>query len=788
MSTFSRRRIAFAGVAGISLATAGVMAPGALAADTIDGDVSVTNTETVQVLMSADGKVDAQRVYEQISLIGSGKVDLSNPVSTKGLRNLDGFGGYDVRDGKARIKTDVDGTKKLRSVSEFTKDLPLKFEVTYLLDGEEVDAADVVGKSGKLEVKYRVTNVTGTDQEVTYVDGSGKEQTSTEKVVVPMVGSMTTTLPSTFTNIETVGSNSAGDGRGGTQLSFTMTLFPPIGNAVAEVGYTADVEDAVIPKASLSALPVNAIENNSFKGGAASYKGGAESGQELTAGAVTIDENLLKIRDGANELVKGLLQLSAGADKLSAGLQKDAAPGAGKLAAGAKELDAGAGKLGAGTDELSAGAGKLRAGAGALAAGAGALNDGAKKVNDGAAEVDAGAGSLADGAGDLTTGAGQLAEGLNQAEASAPALLDGLDEVAGGLDQVSAGLSQLNTQVVGGANSINTGAIALVSGLNNQLIPGLGQAEGALDQALQLANSLDGSVPQKANLVTAITGAKTAVTQVKGGLSSQVVPGLTGIRDGSASISAGVSGNLGADGAITKGVNKLQDGVGALQAGGEELLAGIEELSDGADRLAAGTGQLQGGAEKLAAGTGALRDGTSDLAAGSGKVSNGAGDLADGTSDLKAGVNKLDAGVGDLMAGTDQLAAGAGTLAGGLGTAAAGSGELAAGLRTASESAPDLPEGATKLSNEGTKKLVSTGDATAMDYGLKYALIEASSERGASAQPYGSPEGATELTAYKFEIAGADGAGSENMKRGLAALALLAGAGAFAAVRRRGLS
>jgi putative membrane protein len=760
MSALNRRRATFIGVSGLSLAIAGAVAPGAYAADTIDGDVKVSNTETVQVLMNASGKVDAQRIYEQVVLRGNGKVDLANPVSTKGLRNLDGFGGFDVRDGSARIKTDVNGTKKYRSVSDYTKDLPLKFEATYLLDGKEIEPSDVVGRSGRLEVKYRVTNQTGREQEITYLDGKGKKQTTTETVVVPMVGSLTTTLPSTFTNVETNGSNSAGDGRGGTQLSFTMTLFPPIGDAVAEIGYTADVKDAVIPKASLSALPVNALENKSFKGGAASYQGGAQSGQDLTAGATQIDANLLKIRDGAADLVDGLLQLQAGANKLSDGLQNEAAPGAGKLADGAKALDAGASKLGAGTGQLSAGADKLSKGAGDLADGTGKLKAGANK---------------------LDKGAGDLSDGLAEASAGGPALIKGVADLKAGAEKVDAGLVKLQGSVSAGvgapssAGTLRNGVAQLIGGVGSQgpIQGGLRSIDNALVQAEGLLASLPDS-PQKAGIAQYLGGARSGLTSVTAGLNGTVTGGLQQLDGGLQQLNGQVAAGVGTPGST------LPDGSPSLRNGTGQLIGGLGQLETQGGKLAAGLEQLSAGADQLEAGTGDLSNGASDLDAGAGK-------LAAGTGDLKAGATELNAGAGTLKAGTGKLSAGAGTLAGGLGTAAAGSGELAAGLDKAAEAAPALPEGASKLSKEGTKKLVSTGNKTAMDYGLKYALIEESSKRGASAQPYGSPEGAMALTAYKYEIAGEDGAASANMKRGLAALALLAGAGAFAAVRRRGL-
>lgn len=129
-----------------ALVMAAFAAPGAAASESIDGDVQVSNTETVSVLMDADGSVNTQRVYEQLVLSGRGSVDISNPVSTDGLRNLDGFRGWEVVDGAQRIKTDVNGKEKFRSVASFDGELPVSLDVKYYLDGEPVEAGDVVGE------------------------------------------------------------------------------------------------------------------------------------------------------------------------------------------------------------------------------------------------------------------------------------------------------------------------------------------------------------------------------------------------------------------------------------------------------------------------------------------------------------------------------------------------------------------------------------------------------------------------------------------------------------------
>ena len=104
----------------------------ALAAD----KVLISNSETVQAHLNADGSLRDARVYEQIGLQGKGTVTIRNPVSTDNLRNLDGFGGFDGQGRPDGQHQSVDGEARLRGVSDFDKQLPLKVSVTYKLDGK----------------------------------------------------------------------------------------------------------------------------------------------------------------------------------------------------------------------------------------------------------------------------------------------------------------------------------------------------------------------------------------------------------------------------------------------------------------------------------------------------------------------------------------------------------------------------------------------------------------------------------------------------------------------------
>ena len=114
------------------------------------GDVVVTNQETVQAHLDASGTVKDARVYEQLAMQGKGSVTVSDPVSPRNLRNLDGFGGFDVKNDRLVGTFDVDGERRVRTVSDFGKALPLKVRATYTLNGKTVQPGDVVGSDGTL--------------------------------------------------------------------------------------------------------------------------------------------------------------------------------------------------------------------------------------------------------------------------------------------------------------------------------------------------------------------------------------------------------------------------------------------------------------------------------------------------------------------------------------------------------------------------------------------------------------------------------------------------------------
>ena len=587
---------ALAMVGGSAASAAPGTAPGASPL----GNVKVVNTETVSVYLSSVGAVESARVYEQLSFTGDGSVTVENPVEESGLRNLDGFGGFDVTNGVQRTTVDVDGSQRVRSVSTYTRDLPLEIGVDYLLDGTEVEPGDVVGAAGSLTVTYTVKNVTAAPREITYTDGSGGTVTETVDVPIPMVGSLTTIAPENFTNVRSDTANLAGDGQGGTKLSFTMTLFPPVGSDTATFGYTANISDGVVPEASITALPVNPLDSPTFKSAGDSYQGGSETGEELVAGANEIDANLLLLRDGAADLLAGLIQLSDGADELRAGLVDDAVPGSAKLAAGASDLDAGIGRLDAGAGQLDAGAKKLKGGTGSALDGGKKLSAGLQQISGGLNQLSdstAGLPAAAAGIDALQAGVDQLIAGFGTT-AQAGTLLNGLDQLETGLGQLKAGSIQLE------------GGLGQLLGNGSPATPGLVGAKGGVDQVqagLNDAVKPGGSLDQLIGGLTAVKG--TDCGPVCAGTLDAIIAQVRGNKAALAQGNAGLLQVSGGLGTAIGGLNtQLIPGAGLLTAGLTDASAGATKATVGAAKLKGGALLLRDGLDQLEAGVTSARE------------------------------------------------------------------------------------------------------------------------------------------------------------------------------------
>ena len=725
---------------------------------------SVVNREVVQAELHSDGSLDVARLFSQLSVVGHGVVHVADPVSSKGLRNLDGFGAPSVKDGKAIYTIKVDGSTTRRTVSDFTKQLPVEVEAAYTLGGKPVKAKDIVGKTGDVTATYRVSNVSGTPTPISWKDGKGITHTDTINLVTPLVGQIRTTLPSGYTDLVSPNASMAADGRGGTVMSYSMVLFEPIGQVVQTFTWSGHVKNGVVPAVSIEVVPVSPTQKPELNTGVEGYRDGAAQAAELTAGADQIDANLLKLQGGAGQLLGGLTKLAGGAAALRDGLTDKIAPGATSLASGAKDakagttkLSSGLGALSSGADDLSDGLGDAKAGSSALSSGLTAADDGAAALSDGIAQILAGVHNLP-----ATLQASVDYQKLVGALAAVQAaitsqLVPGLDALRTGVATATGALQQMKDGVTSGGTTISGLLTALGTAIATQVGPLDATVAGNLvSQVSTLGTALS---TQSAQLLAGLDAVMAGLGTNTDMTSSTVQGGLNLVKLGLDNPACNLADP--ANQANPCGIKQVQGlvsaGIGQLvQSISDQLTTVLSQASTGADQLAAGMDQLAAGGAALDGGLGQLADGGSQL--------------ADGASTAADGAGQLDSGLGKISDGASQLSSG-------LDKAASGSSQLASGLTKAAAGDKQVVSGAGQLRSQGTSKLVAGADDTSGVNAKKYATLVALGDKVADgALPYGAPAGSTGSAAYQLTLAAATTASHDNTTRGIAAVVLLAAA------------
>ena len=657
----------------------------------LDGDGNKTGVFVVNSFSAPKGStIEDAGVYDKV-------VNLS---TTKKLADKDGH-----------VAVEGQGEQDFVYQGDLNKDtqLPWNVSVSYKLDGKDVTAEELGGKSGKLSMKLTVApnpEYKGTGE---YADN----------YLVQVTGML---KDSECHKIDAEGATAAANGSN-TQLTYMV-----LPGSTAEYTVNADVEDFEFDGWQIVGVPLSLAldvdssdmdtsQLNELEDGIAAANDGAGLVKD---GAATLSEALGVANNGAGQLMAGANAAADGVTKLADGSAQvndgagQVAAGAGALADGSATLDGGASQVAAGAGTLAQGTQSLMSQLPTLTGGTQALAQGTGALVGGVKQLDGGLATLQEGAKQLQGGVAQLTD----QQAGAPALAAGANELKSGLDQLTA----QNKALTGGAQGVADGAKQLADGIN------AGLSQDTIDQIGGLANQ--GAQLQQA--VTALQGLK-AQAEAKG--DAELAQGIGSVAD---AISKGlqsapnpdvINGLVGQLNGLKAGANKLKTGAGALNLGVQAYTAGATKAADGANQLAEGAGALNTGINQLAAGVNgdgtaanpglvngvnALREAVSGtgssanptLLQGAMKVDAGAQALAAGGNALAGGAKALNDGAQQLAGGSAAVAngahdlkAGAHTLASGSATLAGGAGQLNDGLQFLNSQTPALKGGAATLAD-----------------------------------------------------------------------------------------
>lgn len=643
----------------ISLVTCTALAAGCCTM-AFAADGPVTKDENVFLFLNPDGSIQSQVVSDWLHS-DSGLRGVTDRTSLTDITNLKSDAAYTLN-GDA-LTWDTDDCDVYYQGSS-TQTPPVTASIRYELNGQEMTAAEMLGKAGHVKITVKLTN----HLKKTYqIGGAARSVYTPFATVVSMALGV-----DDFTNVKAEHGTVQTDSQ--TQMVAFVTL-PGMQETFKGLltGDLSDLNDKLLDEVTLEADTDAFVMPTILLAASSSVEDLRDTVDDIPS----LDETLNEVRDGMDELKDGSVDLDDGAH----------------------ELDDGAHDLHDGAQELDDGASDLKDGAKDLDDGAKELNDKMGEFSAKYTEFDAGVSGAKSGMETLCAGLakmkGQMDEKMLPGLARAAQLQADLEGQMGTIQGVLGSIpetSQLKaaqdtvTQAVTDAatNAANTAgqavadaaadtaaqtsqayAAAIGALLDNEELGFSDEQKAAVQAALSgVAEGLASEDNQEAVAATAqAAGEKTAAQVAAQGKVIQEalapVAGLdtTAMKQQVGEVSTTANELMGLMNTLTtslyNGENPLDDET--IYGGTSQLAAGAQQLVGGAATLSGYSGQFKEAIGQFKGGTGELADGTGKLLDGTGELKDGTQELLDGTVDLVDGTGKLVDGTQELLDGVDEF-------------------------------------------------------------------------------------------------------------------------------------
>lgn len=599
--------------------------------------------ETVYVICNADGSVSKVIVSDWLKN-GTKADQITDQTDLQDLEVVKGNATYTMDSDNMTIWDTKSGDVFYKGTS--TKDLPVSVAVSYQLDGQDISAEDLAGKSGKVTIRFDYTN---TQYEMVDVNGT---QT---KIYVPFVVLTGMVLDNEkFSDIAVSNGKLVSTGDDTMVIGFAM---PGMQDSLNISKDDLEIPDYVELTADVTDFSLDTVMTLASAKFTSDVNDDDISSLETTAGV----DNLDTLPDSLAQLTDAMKQLTDGSDELYTNMQtllektNELATGVQELAAAVKQLDSGSTALYDGSISLRDNLKTLQTGLGKLSGSSASLNAGAKQVFQSLLDQ-ANAQIKASGA-DIPT---LTIENYDQVLSSA-SLASSVSAQANATAK-----SQVTAAVKAQEGTIKTGVTAAVQQQVTQaVLTQLGKtAEDYTNISTAAAGGDAAATAAKAQIDAAVTqqmnsaSIQTTITQQTAAQEQKIIDQKMNSTEVTSAVASAVAqarqgeSTLAALKTQLDSYNTFYQGLQTYTAGVDSAYAGSQKLTAGADQLASGYQTLSAAITKLDTAVATLNTQVSQMPDGVSKLTDGAMQLSDGLQELNdKGISKLEKLMGNDMTG-----------------------------------------------------------------------------------------------------------------------------------------
>lgn len=585
--------------------------------------------ETVYVFADASGRQSKLLVNEKLKNATNQKT-ISDVSNLKNISNLNGDETFTASGSKLSWAADGNSITYQGTSDEAT---PVTMKVTYYLDGKEISADQLAGKSGKVKIRFDYTN--NLKKTIT-VNGKSKQAYVPFTMITGMM------LPNdNFSNVEVTNGKVVEASDSNVVVGITM---PGLKDSL-NISFDGKKADLDIPEYFEVSADVTDFSLDMTLSVATSN---LLTDAALDAGANQLSSGINALSDTfKSQILTGVAQLADGADALVGGIQNQLIPGANTLSAGIDKLSAtlngsfsqiksNADTYGVKYQTALTSAKTLETAATTTLPNGATLNDILTQVGQLAGGVDMTIKTATDLSGDLTDESKVTALFTKYITAYTAAVK--LDTLSAYNTAIKAQLDTVNgtiSQITGGAYTKLDSLYTAEMGLLLQAV-----SNGGVYTAL---NTVYNTATHTVDPETGYNLSQSLLALSNG--AKQLIGGLGQIKDGAGQISLGAKKlkmGIGSFDELNPAAETVCSALYKLQAGGSQLTGGTKQLGDGLSTLKSNNETLNSGASALKAGTSQLRSASATLADGVDQLAEGSITLKDGMIEFnETGVQKL---------------------------------------------------------------------------------------------------------------------------------------------------